>query len=113
MGRMKDLWIKQHEEALDAEESRFKAGLRIIEEEEEKIDDWEAWKREEQASEANEKPTILLEDVRKVLAGLSRDGFTAEVRGILKKYGASKLSEVSPDDYESILEDAKGINNGK
>lgn len=47
-----------------------------------------------------------LEDVRKVLAELSRDGHTEEVRALLKRYGADKLSLVNPEQYRNLLADA-------
>ena len=56
--------------------------------------------------------TISLEDVRRVLAELSRDGFTAEVRKLLQKNGANKLSEVESSKYEQLLKEAGEIRNG-
>ena len=53
------------------------------------------------------KPELKLEDVRAVLAEKSRAGFTAEVRALLQKYGAVKLSLVDPKDYEALLKDAE------
>ena len=55
---------------------------------------------------------ISLEDVRKVLAELSRDGFTIEVRKLLQKYGANKLSEVDSSKYDSLLKEAGEMRNG-
>lgn len=63
--------------------------------------------------EVKEAKPIALEEVRKVLAELSRDGFTANVRDLLNKHGASKLSEISPDKYEALLDDARKISNGR
>ncbi len=56
------------------------------------------------------KPDLKLEDVRAVLAEKSRAGYTAEVRALLQKYGASKLSAVDPKDYEALLKDAEVLN---
>lgn len=56
--------------------------------------------------------TISLEDVRKVLAELSRDGFTLEVRKLLQKFGANKLSEVDSSKYDSLLKEAGEMRNG-
>ena len=53
------------------------------------------------------KPELKLEDVRAVLAEKSRAGFTAEIRALLQKYGATKLSLVNPKDYEALLKDAE------
>ena len=53
------------------------------------------------------KSTLTLEEVRAVLADKSRAGHTAEIRELLKKYGASKLSLVDPKHYESLLREAE------
>ena len=58
------------------------------------------------------KPELKLEDLRAVLAEKSRAGHTAEVRTLLQKYGASKLSAVDPANYEALLKDAEVIGNG-
>ena len=54
-----------------------------------------------------------LEQVRAVLAEKSRSGHTAEVRTLLQKYGANKLSEISEKDYVALLQDAEAINDGE
>ena len=53
-----------------------------------------------------EKPKVKQEEVRKVLAEMSKRGKTAEVKNLLEKYGASKLSEVEPKDYAELLKEA-------
>lgn len=57
-------------------------------------------------------PELALEDVRKYLAELSRDGHTAQVKQLLNKYGANKLSEVKASDYKALLKDAEAVRNG-
>lgn len=52
---------------------------------------------------------IGLEDVRAVLAKLSQHGKTAEVKDLITKYGATKLSDVDEDKYKGLLKDAEGI----
>lgn len=52
---------------------------------------------------------IGLEDVRAVLAKLSQHGKTAEVKDLITKYGATKLSDVDEDKYKDLLKDAEGI----
>lgn len=64
------------------------------------------------AKKENPKPEIKLEDVRAVLAEKSSAGHTAEVRALLKKHGADKLSEIDPAKYEALLQDAEEIGNG-
>ena len=58
-----------------------------------------------------EAPAISLEKVRGVLAGKSQDGYSAEVRAIVSKYGASRLSDIDPKDYAAVLKDAEAIGN--
>lgn len=69
----------------------------------------EAKKEYEKNHPVKEEPKITLEDVRARLAQLSRDGKTAKVKALIQKYGANKLSEVNPDDYEALLLDAEVI----
>ena len=53
-----------------------------------------------------------LEEVRAILAGKSRNGASTPIKELLGKYGAERLSEVSPDDYIALLKDAEDIGNG-
>lgn len=50
---------------------------------------------------------IPLEKVRGVLAEKSRSGHTAEVRAIIQKYGADRLSDIDPKDYPAVLAEAE------
>lgn len=57
-------------------------------------------------AEPEEKP-LTLEEVRAVLAEKSRAGHTAEVKELLNKHGADKLSEIDPMEYPALLADAE------
>lgn len=48
-----------------------------------------------------------LEEVRAVLADKSRKGHTAEVKALLNKHGADKLSDIDPAEYTALLADAE------
>ena len=50
---------------------------------------------------------ITLEEVLAVLAEKSRNGHTAEVRDLLIKHGANKLSEIDSAKYPVLLKDAE------
>lgn len=66
----------------------------------------------QEAPENEQKPTVKkvsLEQVRAVLAEKSQAGFTAEVRGLLEKYGAPKLSQIDPANFAALLEDAEAL----
>ncbi|CUH96371.1 putative secreted protein [Propionispora sp. 2/2-37] len=53
--------------------------------------------------------TVTLEEVRAVLADKSQQGHTAEVRMLLEKYGAPKLSQIDPANYAALLADAERL----
>ena len=54
-------------------------------------------------------PQVTIDQVRAVLAEKSGDGKTAEVKSLLFKYDAGKLSGVKPEDYAALLEEAKKL----
>lgn len=47
-----------------------------------------------------------------MLADKSRQGHTAEIRALLQKYGASKLSQIDPAQYKALLAEAEVLTNG-
>lgn len=53
-------------------------------------------------------PVSLIE-VRTALSALSQAGKTTEVRELIQAAGAEKLSEVDPDKYGWLLEQARGL----
>ena len=68
----------------------------------------EAFSSEESAKETPDtEPALKLEDVRVVLAEKSRKGHTAQIRSLLQKYGANKLSEIDPANYKALLADVE------
>lgn len=56
---------------------------------------------------------ITFEEVRTRLAELSRDGKTAQVRQLIAKFGATKLSEVDKKHYPAIMDGAVEIDHGR
>jgi len=63
------------------------------------------------APKAEEKktPAVTLEKVRGILADKSRAGHTAEVRAIITNYGAERLSDIDPKDYEAVIAEAEAL----
>ena len=57
--------------------------------------------------------TVTLEEVRGKLAELSQAGKTAAVRELIQKYGGTKLSDIEPKSYASLLKDAEELANAK
>lgn len=66
---------------------------------------------EEVAPDPEPEKALTLEEVRAILAEKSRDGFTAQIRDLLLKYGAKKLSEVDPVSYKALVADAEVLGN--
>ena len=62
----------------------------------------------ETKSKKAEEP-LTLEAVRKVAADKARKGFTAEVRSLIQKYGADKLSGIDAAQYEAFLKELEVI----
>lgn len=54
---------------------------------------------------------ITLEQVRAALADKSRLGFTKDIKHLITKFGATKLSEVKPQDYATLLKKAEELGN--
>lgn len=59
--------------------------------------------------DAEPQEELRLEDVRAVLADLSRDGHTKDVRAKLDELGARKLSEVDTRHYPALMAWARGV----
>lgn len=62
---------------------------------------------EEKKEEPEKKYTF--EEVRKALAAKSSAGFTNQVRELLQKHGASKLSEIEEGEYAALMEEVQDI----
>ncbi len=54
-------------------------------------------------------PVVTLEQVRAVLSAKSYAGLTDQVKSLISKYGASKLSTVDPKHYKDLLQDAEEL----
>lgn len=57
------------------------------------------------------KPSLSLEEVRKVLAAKSRVSRenTDAIRNLLLSHGAEKLSQIDPKEYETLLSEVKEL----
>lgn len=50
------------------------------------------------------KNTVTLQDVKDVTLAKSRDGFKAEIRGLLSQFGVKKIQELDAADYGKYIE---------
>ena len=64
---------------------------------------------EEKTSAEPQKTEVTHDDVRAVLAEKSRLGFKNEVKALMKKYGADKVSALPQDKCAEILKEAEQI----
>ena len=77
---------------------------------------YDSEKDEPQEITAKEQPTpeqqtVTFVELRSRLSEISRNGHTAEVKELLRKFGADKLSDVAESDYTALLAEAKVIAN--
>ena len=63
----------------------------------------------QQAEKANTKKQPTMEEVRAILADISRNGKTEDMKALLHKFGATRLSEIKPEDYTALIEAARGV----
>lgn len=52
---------------------------------------------------------ITIEQVRAVMSAKSDEGKTAQVKALLLKYDAGKLSGVKPEDYPDLLREVEAL----
>ena len=62
-------------------------------------------------TEKKEVKPVTKEELRAALSEKSSEGFDKEVRELLKRFGAAKLSEVKAEDYAVLIEEVKELGN--
>ena len=63
----------------------------------------------EQPAPEQKTETVTFVQLRSRLSEISRSGKTAEVKELIAKYGASKLSDIAESDYAAVLAEAEGL----
>lgn len=63
----------------------------------------------EQPTPKQEEATVTFVQLRSRLSEISRSGKTAEVKELIAKYGASKLSDIAEADYAAVLAEAEEL----
>lgn len=63
----------------------------------------------EPVTEEAEKPKVTFEQVRAALAKKSQMGYTSAVKNLVENYGVERLSDIKPENYAEILEQAEMI----
>ncbi len=60
----------------------------------------------EKAEVQQEQPATL-EGIRALMAQKTQEGKSKEIKELLQKYGAAKLSAVKPEDYPALMQEAQ------
>lgn len=64
----------------------------------------------EEKKPPKEKPKApSFEDVRHRMTLIAQAGFSVEVKALITKYGAKKLSDIDPSQYEGLLKEADAL----
>ena len=58
-------------------------------------------------AEAQQEDPATLESIRALMAQKTQEGKSKEIRELLQKYGAAKLSAVKPEDYPALMQEAQ------
>ena len=61
------------------------------------------------AEASPEKKPFTLEDVRAALLEKRKAGFKDEIKALLIRHGADRLTEIDPSEYDAMMEEAEGI----
>jgi len=69
---------------------------------------YEPTEEELQESTSKDEPVTFVQ-LRSRLSEISRSGHTAEVKELIAKYGAEKLSDIAESDYAAVLAEAEGL----
>ena len=61
------------------------------------------------APPAEETKKYTFQEVRKAFSAKSHAGYTAQVKALIARYGADRLSAVKEEDYAALMADLEGI----
>ena len=63
--------------------------------------------KQETVAEVQQESPATLEGIRALMAQKTQEGKSKEIKELLQKYGAAKLSAVKPEDYPALLQEAQ------
>ena len=61
----------------------------------------------ETVAEVQQESPATLEGIRALMAQKTQEGKSKEIKELLQKYGAAKLSAVKPEDYPVLMQEAQ------
>ena len=63
--------------------------------------------KQETVAEVQQESPATLEGIRALMAQKTQEGKSKEIKELLQKYGAVKLSAVKPEDYPALMQEAQ------
>ena len=63
--------------------------------------------QQESVAEVQQESPATLEGIRALMAQKTQEGKSKEIKELLQKYGAVKLSAVKPEDYPALMQEAQ------
>ena len=63
--------------------------------------------KQESVAEVQQESPATLEGIRALMAQKTQEGKSKEVKELVQKYGAAKLSAVKPEDYPALMQEAQ------
>ncbi len=63
--------------------------------------------KQESVAEVQQESPATLEGIRALMAQETQEGKSKEIKELLQKYGAAKLSAVKPEDYPALMQEAQ------
>ena len=63
--------------------------------------------KQESVAEVQQEQPATLEGIRALMAQKTQEGKSKEIKELLQKYGAAKLSAVKPEDYPALMQEAQ------
>ena len=63
--------------------------------------------KQESVAEVQQESPATLEGIRALMAQKTQEGKSKEIKELLQKYGAVKLSAVKPEDYPALMQEAQ------
>ena len=73
----------------------------------EKAQKQDAAQAQPEKAEVQQEPPATLEGIRALMAQKTQEGKSKEIKELLQKYGAAKLSAVKPEDYPALMQEAQ------
>ena len=87
--------------------AKAEGGSKTAEKDTGKTQKQDAAKAQPEKAEVQQEQPATLEGIRALMAQKTQEGKSKEIKELLQKYGAAKLSAVKPEDYPALMQEAQ------